>query len=402
MIVKQESSLSNPAFEKSILSSLIYDFEATSAANTSITTLTEDDFFYPHYRNIFRAIKELTASDIPIDEEFIKKLLLRKNLFDEDALLDVMSANPIANATAYVKELKSLRTARGLSTMLRAEMLSLSDGAPAEEVLTSIESKAERLRQDGGVGDDIVMGDVLHETYKDVKHIRRQTNIPAFDQRLGGGFDEGSIVIITGEPEAGKTHLSYSIIERASMHIMTGLVSLEFSQQDWIDRTRDLKQKGLNMNVANIATNFNSFDLSSLVGTLYRFASLGVKMAVVDSLMKIFNNGNFNSDTERTNDIGKTLDMVAKKTGMVIILLAQGSKEDNNANRMGVLSSQILPHLPKVFLRIVNDESNDGKRTVYWHKNKQTRNTAKQTIYFGEDGSIYSDVVPKPLSDKRL
>lgn len=398
----QEQPLSNAAFEKSILSSIIYDFEAISAANPSLTTLTEEDFFYPPYRNIFCAIKELVAGDLPIDEEFIKKRLLRKKLFDEDALLDVISANPIANAAAYVKELKSMRIGRGLSSMLRAEMMSLSDGAPADEVLSSIERKAERLRQDGGVDDDIVMGDVLHEMHKDDTTVRRQTNIPAFDQRLGGGFDEGSFVIMTGEPEVGKTHISYSMIERASMDMMTGLVSLEFSKQDWIDRTRGLKCNGIEMNVANIATNFNSFDLSSLVGTLYRFASLGVKMTVVDSLMKIFNNGNFNSDTERVNDIGKTLDMVAKKTGMVIILLAQGSKEDNIANRMGVLNSQILPHLPKVFLRIVNENTIDGKRTVYWHKNKQAREAGKQTIYFNKDGSFSSGPVSKPVSAKRL
>ncbi|HEX5669952.1 MAG TPA: DnaB-like helicase N-terminal domain-containing protein, partial [Sulfuricurvum sp.] len=65
-----EESLYNLAFERSVLSSIIFDpaqfddFEAV---------LTPEDFYLAAHQEIFRSMLSLAHRDLPIDEEFVKK-----------------------------------------------------------------------------------------------------------------------------------------------------------------------------------------------------------------------------------------------------------------------------------------------------------------------------------------
>ena len=69
-----QDNLYNLAFEKSILSSILYEpsqFDELSSA------LKKDDFYLPAHQDIFGAMTTLLQKDEPIDEEFIKKELIK-------------------------------------------------------------------------------------------------------------------------------------------------------------------------------------------------------------------------------------------------------------------------------------------------------------------------------------
>ena len=104
----------NTAFEKTILSSLIFQPELIAKHGHS---LKKEDFYLPAFANIFETIMDLEADDKPIDEEFIKGRMLAKKIFDETALLDVILANPIANIEPYVEEVKRLAQFRALHNL---------------------------------------------------------------------------------------------------------------------------------------------------------------------------------------------------------------------------------------------------------------------------------------------
>ena len=78
-----------------------------------------------------------------------------------------------------------------------------------------------------------------------------------------------------------------------------------------------------------------------------------------------------------------------KKTGMAIILIVLGSKEDYKTKRSAVRDSSMVPHMPKIFIRISNGK-NKNRKILYWHKNKQVREYSgkEQEIEFKEDGKI--------------
>lgn len=104
----------NVAFEKTILSSLIFQPELIAKYAYSIKM---EDFYLPAFQNIFKVIMELEADNKPIDEEFIKGRLLAAKVFDEVALLDVIMANPIANLSPYIEEIKKLSQFRALHNL---------------------------------------------------------------------------------------------------------------------------------------------------------------------------------------------------------------------------------------------------------------------------------------------
>jgi len=99
----------NIQFEKTLLSSFLFEpikFEKNKYF------LNPKTFYLPAHSEIFITMEELLKNDMPIDEELIKKQLVKRKKFDEQIMLEIMSANPISNIDSYIKELQELHTQR--------------------------------------------------------------------------------------------------------------------------------------------------------------------------------------------------------------------------------------------------------------------------------------------------
>lgn len=117
----------NLQFEKSVLSSFL--FEPVKFEKYCVF-LNKKTFYLPSHQNIFHAMEDLTKNNFPIDEEFIKKDLLKKKCFDEHVLLEILTANPINNIESYIKELQELhikRETKLLALNLQHEKINLLD-----------------------------------------------------------------------------------------------------------------------------------------------------------------------------------------------------------------------------------------------------------------------------------
>lgn len=114
----------NINIEKAVLSSIIFEPSLFLSLKSSFD---EKLFSMPAYRNIYIAIQDLVKNNLPIDEEFIKKSLIKNSKFDESALLDVLSANPLSNLDAYINELRDLYRKRELELLSLEIKKRLSD-----------------------------------------------------------------------------------------------------------------------------------------------------------------------------------------------------------------------------------------------------------------------------------
>ncbi|MFZ2890975.1 DnaB-like helicase N-terminal domain-containing protein, partial [Sulfuricurvum sp.] len=101
----------NLAFERSVLSSLIFE---PSQFNDVSKTLTSEHFYLQSHKDIFTAMKNLTLADKPIDEEFIRSECNRAGRFDERTMIEVLTTNPISNIQPYIDELTKYRDRRTL------------------------------------------------------------------------------------------------------------------------------------------------------------------------------------------------------------------------------------------------------------------------------------------------
>lgn len=107
----EEAEIANLAFERSVLSSLIFEPAQISEVSKS---LTSEHFYLDAHKNIFNAITSLVLADKPIDEEFLRTELNRVGRFDERVMIEILTANPIANIRPYIDEMAKYRDRRTL------------------------------------------------------------------------------------------------------------------------------------------------------------------------------------------------------------------------------------------------------------------------------------------------
>jgi|GEM_PF-715286 len=141
--MSKEDTLYNVSFERTILSSIIFEphlFEEI------IGILRSDDFYLPSHKAIYESIYFLFSTAKPIDEEFIKRDLITKNLFDEIVMLEVLAANPIANTKAYIEQIldkSKVRKLLGLAGTIRKHALEELDSSDA--IISRVENDLENI-----------------------------------------------------------------------------------------------------------------------------------------------------------------------------------------------------------------------------------------------------------------
>lgn len=137
--MQDEMDIYNIMFERSILSSIIFnpsDFEALSKE------LSAEHFYLTAHQDIYKAMLNLTAQDKPIDEEFLKSELTHLGRFDERSMVEILTANPIANLHPYIQELgkfKDRRTLLGLSTQFKKAAETEDPISAAKELIIALE-----------------------------------------------------------------------------------------------------------------------------------------------------------------------------------------------------------------------------------------------------------------------
>jgi replicative DNA helicase len=205
-----QENLYNLAFERSVLSSIIFDPQQFDELST---TLKSDDFYLPAHQDIFVAMLSLLTKDQPLDEEFIKKELVKDKKFDEQVMLEILSANPIANTTAYVKEIKDKSLKRHLLTLTtEIKRVTVEEELPSEEVVDIVEKKLYDITQDNQSSDFKDSATMTFETMQYIQEMkdRGDTVLVGVDtgfhelNRMTTGFGKGDLVIIAARPAMGK------------------------------------------------------------------------------------------------------------------------------------------------------------------------------------------------------
>ena len=220
-----QDNLYNLAFERSILSSIVFE---PSQFDELSTALKEDDFYLPAHQDIFKVMMFLLQKDQPIDEEFIKKELIKMKKFDEQVLLEILSANPISNTKAYVDEIKDKSLKRHLLTLTtEIKRVTVEEELPSAEVIDIVEKKLYDITQDNQTSDFKDAPKMTFDTMEYIKEMKARGNsvLVGVDtgfaelNKMTTGFGKGDLVIIAARPAMGKTSF---ILNTVNSLIMNG------------------------------------------------------------------------------------------------------------------------------------------------------------------------------------
>ena len=205
-----QDNLYNLAFERSILSSIIFEPQQFDELST---VLKKEDFYLPAHQDIFASITLLFQKDEPIDEEFIKKELIKMKKFDEQVMLEILSANPISNTKAYVTEIKDKALKRNLLTLTtEIKRVTVEEELPSAEVIDIVEKKLYDITQENQTSDFKDSPKMTSDTMDYINEMKARGNniLVGVDtgfhelNKMTTGFGKGDLVIIAARPAMGK------------------------------------------------------------------------------------------------------------------------------------------------------------------------------------------------------
>lgn len=213
--------LYNLNIERAVLSATIFDpaiYEDVAAY------LKPDDFYLPFHQHLFLAMETLFEQELPIDEEFLKRELSKGGNFNEVAMIEVLSANPITNTKAYVEEIKAYSNKRSLVTLAtQIKKLTIEDDLDVVDVMDRVEQKLYEITQESTSDDFKESKEIAVDTLKEIERLKELGNSKLIGVDTGfanlndktSGFGKGDLVIVAARPAMGKTALVLNMALKA-------------------------------------------------------------------------------------------------------------------------------------------------------------------------------------------
>ena len=400
-----EEKLYNLAFEKAVLSSIIFEpsqFEELEAI------LKPDDFYLPAHKDIYGAIVSLTRRDEPIDEEFIRKELNAKKKFDENVMLEILSANPISNTAAYVRELKDKSLKRHLLTLTtEIKKVALEEEWPSSEVVDMVEKKLYEITQDSQTSDFKDAESVTIDTMRFIEEMKARGNsvLVGVDtgfaelNKMTTGFGKGDLVIVAARPAMGKTSFALNMVqnllkkgkgvaffslEMPAEQLMLRLLSVDTSvplQKLRVGDMNDEEWTRLGQAVERMQSSKlfvddqGSVNINQLRSRLRKLKGQHpeIEMAVIDYLQIMSGTGSRDRHLE-VSEMSRGLKMLARELEMPIVALSQlnrglESRNDKRPMLSDIRESGSIEQDADIILFVYRDD-------VYLYKEEKEREKA--------------------------
>lgn len=362
------SNLYNIVFERAVLSSILFDpalFEELGSV------LKPDDFYIPAHGSVFLAMSILTQADKPIDEEFLKKELIRLKAFDEQVMLEILSANPIANTKPYVNEILDKSKIRKLLSISNAIKSKAEDGT-SDGIIAEIETQLLKLEGNSDIDMPMDMNMAISQFNTMTPPPLIKTGLRAIDDMLCGGIESAQLVHIGGESNVGKTLLTKQILKNVSDHHKTLFFSFEMPK--WKIAKQLAKSNFNRQNYFITDSQMMGNDVSDVSRMIKRMKrQKDIRFVVIDSKMKLTHNHyKGQSSVEKIAEIDAILARLCQELDIVIFMITQLSKEDQRNGTMSGYGSGMSDYEAdmKLLLSFV-DGSGDKRRKLEVKKNRQ-------------------------------
>ena len=340
--------------ERAVLSSIFFNPEELEDV---LGVLKPKDFYLPAHKSIFEAIVKLHSEDMPIDEDFVRNRVDKKDVND-GVLLEILSANPITNTAAYVKEIKDASVKRELATLATTiKKVAIEDEISANEALDTIQGELYKISTNSATSELKDMQTVTSDTLAYIEKMKKLGNRYLIGQTTGfealdkktTGFNEGDLVIIAARPAMGKTALVLNMalknveqkkgviffsLEMPAEQLMLRMLAAKTSiplqnlrkgdmdDKEWSILSAafdDLNSKKL---FVDDGGSININQLRARVRKLAQIQENNISLVIIDYLQLMQGLGNKDRHQE-VSDISRGLKMLARELKIPIVALSQ-------------------------------------------------------------------------------
>ena len=387
-------NLYNLHAEQSILGSIL--LTPNSIFESNEINFSESDFYSANHLVIYSAMKKLTNDNVEIDMVTLSNELKNINKLDVVGgvayLTSLVTAVPTSdNILYYMKIVKDLSLKRTLYMMLR-ETLNNITTLNQFELIKFAESLKDTILNSGKIEDLYIDASTISRTTEFDGYI--ETGFLYLDAIFNGGFNYGSLTILTGEPSSGKSTLINQLIAQA---LSTGNSSFIYSGEltyqmlmSWFTRTvaneEDLiecqNQFGTYYEVTDecwdmigdwvkdrffIYSKDARADERNLTSVIeYLAIKKGTKFFILDNLMT-FECNKGAEKYEQQIEIVKSFKSLAKKYNLAIILVAHPNKSSklySESHVFEIAGASEIPNLADYILKTMRQEDENSTRLL--------------------------------------
>lgn len=334
----------NTSIEKSILSAILFNPILIEDIDNIIDV---KDFYLPAHQEIYATMQFLYKNDLPIDEEFIKR---RSKKLDENAMLEILSANPISNITQYAKEMIKDGINRQIITVgskvAHGDLAAINELVILQDRLGAVDG-IKKLKQDDKTFTSIF--DKFDINFEEIENVK-------FEYLMDNFLVKNEITMISAKPGTGKSLLSV-----AAANMM--LVQKKIDQVFYIDGDNSistLKDRNIHHLKKQHGNKFRYFvglgknELWQIINTLKKM-DLTNYLVVFDSI-KNFING----DRDKNKDVSPVMEILKtlRNNGATVIFLHHQNKGQKDFESDYAGSSAFAEDTSNAFTLKRNDDKN--------------------------------------------
>ena len=356
--------------ERAVLSSIFFNPEELEDI---LGVLKPKDFYLPAHKSIFEAMIKLHEDDMPIDEDFIRNKINSKDI-DDSVLLEILSANPITNTQAYVKEIKDASVKRELATLATTiKKVAIEEQISANEALDTIQGELYKISTNSATSELKDMQTVTGDTLAYIEKMKKLGNKFLIGQTTGfdsldkktTGFNEGDLVIIAARPAMGKTALVLNMalknierdkgviffsLEMPAEQLMLRMLAVKTSiplqnlrkgdmdDNQWSKLTDAFNQLNSKKLFVDDGGSININQLRARVRKLAQNEDNKISLVIIDYLQLMQGLGNKDRHQE-VSDISRGLKMLARELKIPIVALSQLNRGlENRPDKRPMLS----------------------------------------------------------------
>jgi len=208
------------------------------SAESALSMVKDEHFYFEHYKKIFIAIRSGVADGLALVKDMVKKY---------DAACDYESfikyENLCLDYKEYVASLIRMWQLRNIISLFNAANIEMKKTFQASDAFIKAHETYEKLKEIISIIEDVNGVDVLAgKVYDDAMNAKGETRIiKSFIQKLDANihFRKGSLYLLAGKAKSGKTTLALNIIRAFCKTVKINgwnerivYVTLEMSRED--------------------------------------------------------------------------------------------------------------------------------------------------------------------------
>jgi replicative DNA helicase len=361
--------------ERAILGSVLLD--PTMADVATNAGLRADSFYRYGHGGIWRAILRVRAGGGDPDYVTLRASLEASGELDDAGgvvyLASLVDGVPRSlNVESYVRIVTAKARLRAIISSARQSIEEAYSGDDPDDVQARAEARVLAQGHESILRSDFVLAadwisDVWSAVDEATTNPRLVTGVPsgiATVDRLTRGWQPANVIVIGGRAGQGKSALMMQMVDAASQHVFTGLVSLEMAKRElgfrWVAQESRVdayrlmtgqlpphEMRRVGEALTRLAERRVAIDdaggqsVAGLCSKIRRLAHrYGLGIVFVDYLQLI--QGSAENRTQEVSRISGGLVSLAKELNIPIVVLSQLSRE---AAKQGALARPQLHHL---------------------------------------------------------